>query len=250
MTGAFRLRLHESLPSTQSLVTDLAERGEPAGLAILARRQTAGRGRAGREWHSRAGNLHLSVLLRPGGPARDIAGYALLAAVVLHEAATHHAPQRALQLKWPNDLMEGPAKLAGILAEASLDERAGIAHLVLGFGVNLAHAPELDGRAVTSLGPIPPEAFAATLLKRLAHWLNLRLTEGFAPVRAAWMAHGPEQGSRMTLRQGDNSFSGRYEGLAEDGGLLLATGGRLHAFHAGEVIGAGEVIEDGDASRD
>jgi len=242
--GAFRLRVHESLPSTQTLLTDLAERGEPAGLAILARRQTSGRGRAGRAWQSEAGNLHLSVLLRPTGQAREVAGYALLAAVALHEAALHHAPMRALRLKWPNDLMEGDAKLAGILTEAALDERGGIAHLVQGFGVNLAHAPEVEGRAVTCLGPIPPEDFAATLLERLAHWQRIRLLEGFAPIREAWMARGPTKGALITLRQGDNPVSGRYEGLAEDGGLLLATAGRLHAFHAGEVLG------ETDAARD
>ncbi|MEI6161437.1 MAG: biotin--[acetyl-CoA-carboxylase] ligase [Roseococcus sp.] len=244
MTGAFRLRIHESLPSTQSLATDLAARGEPAGLAILARRQTEGRGRAGRPWQSRAGNLHISILLRPRAPARDIAGYALLAAVALHDAAWHHAPERILSLKWPNDLMEGEAKLAGILAEAVLDDRGGIAHLVFGIGVNLAHAPEVEGRAVAALGPILPEDFAATLLERLDHWGNLRLTEGFAPIRAAWMERGPARGTLMTLRQGDNPVSGRYEGVAEDGGLMLATGGRLHVFHAGEVM------ERHDASRD
>ncbi len=244
MTGGFRLRIHESLPSTQSLTTELAERGEPAGLAVLARRQTAGRGRAGRAWQSTAGNLHLSVLLRPGGPARDVAGYALLGAVALHEAALHHAPGRPLMLKWPNDLMEGEAKLAGILSEAALDERGGIAHLVFGIGVNLAHTPAVEGRAVAALGPIPPEDFAETLLARIAHWQNRRLAEGFAPIRTAWMERGPERGTVLTLRRGDNPVSGRYEGLAEDGGLLLATGGRLHAFHAGEVM------ERHDASRD
>jgi len=235
--SAFRLRVHESLPSTQSLVTELAERGEPVGLAILARRQTAGRGRAGRAWQSEAGNLHLSVLLRPIGQAREVAGYGLLAAVALHEAALHRAPSRTLRLKWPNDLMEGEPKLAGILTEAALNERGGIAHLVQGFGVNLAHAPEVEGRTVTCLGPIPPEDFAATLLERLAHWQRIRLLEGFAPIREAWMARGPSLGTLITLRQGDNPVSGRYEGLAEDGGLLLATAGRLHIFHAGEVMG-------------
>lgn len=236
MTGAFRLRIHETLPSTQSLAMDLAARGEPAGLAILARRQSAGRGQAGRPWESRAGNLHLSLILRPTGPARDIAGYSLLAGVALHEAARHHAPGRALRLKWPNDLMEEGAKLAGILTEAALDGQGGIAHLVFGIGVNLAHAPEVEGRRVTALGPIPPEEFAQSLLARIAHWQKRRLTEGFAPIRAAWMQHGPERGTVLTLRQGDKPVSGRYEGLAEDGGLLLATGGRLHAFHAGEVM--------------
>ena len=86
-------------------------------------------------------------------------------------------------------------------------------------------------------------------LARLQHWQNLRLTEGFAPIRAAWMERGPERGSVLTLRQGDNPVSGRYEGLAEDGGLLLATAGRLHAFHAGEVAHGTEKGEERDASR-
>lgn len=241
--AGWRLQVHESLPSTQTLAIGLAEEGEPGGLALLARRQTQGRGRAGREWQSRPGNLHLSVLLRPEGPAREIAGHALLAAVALHEAAAHHAPGRALRLKWPNDLMEEGAKLAGILAEASLDPAGGIAHLVLGFGVNLAHAPEVEGRAVACLGPIPPEDFAATLIGRLADWHAIRAREGFAPIRAAWEECGPSRGTVLSIRQGDNTVTGSYEGLAEDGGLRLATESGPRIFHAGEVIG------DGHASR-
>ncbi|MBS7790555.1 biotin--[acetyl-CoA-carboxylase] ligase [Roseococcus sp. SDR] len=244
MTGGFRLEIHDLLPSTQSLLTEKAGQGEPAGLAILARRQSAGRGRAGRPWLSDPGNLHISILLRPGGPARDIAGYALLAAVALHDAACHHAPGRALRLKWPNDLMGEGAKLAGILSEAALDDQARVAHLIFGIGVNLAHAPPVPGREVTCLGPIPPEGFAATLLDRLAHWLALREAQGFAPIRAAWMERGPQRGSHMTLRQGDNPVTGSYEGLAEDGGLILATAGGPHVFHVGEVM------ERPDASRD
>jgi BirA family biotin operon repressor/biotin-[acetyl-CoA-carboxylase] ligase len=243
LPAGWRLRVHDSLPSTQTLAIELAEQGEPGGLALLARRQTQGRGRAGRAWQSQPGNLHLSVLLRPAGPAREIAGHALLAAVALHEAATHHAPGRPLRLKWPNDLMEEGAKLAGILAEASLDPAGGIAHLVLGFGVNLAHAPEVEGRAVACLGPILPEEFCATLIGRLAHWHEIRAEHGFSPIRAAWEERGPPRGTVLTLRQGDNPVTGRYEGLAEDGGLRLATAEGPRIFHAGEVIG------DGHASR-
>ena len=243
LPARWRLQVHESLPSTQGLALELAERGEAGGLAILAHRQTEGRGRAGRPWQSRPGNLLLSVLLRPAGPAREIAGHALLAAVAVHEAALRHVPERALRLKWPNDLMEGDAKLAGILAEAALDPAGGIAHLVLGFGVNLAHAPEVEGRAVGRLGPIPAEEFCATLLGRLAYWHDIRLERGFSPIREAWEERGPPRGTVLTLQQGDNAAIGSYEGLAEDGGLRLATAEGPRIFHAGEVIG------DGHASR-
>lgn len=243
LPAGWRLSVHDSLPSTQTLAIERAEQGEPGGLAVLARRQSQGRGRAGRAWQSQPGNLHLSVLLRPDGPAREIAGHALLAAVALHEAALHHVPDRALRLKWPNDVMEEGAKLAGILAEASLDAAGRIAHLVLGFGVNLAHAPEVEGRKVACLGPIPAEEFAATLIGRLAHWERIRAERGFAPIRAAWEERGPLRGTGLTLRQGDNPVTGSYEGLAEDGGLRLATENGPQVFHAGEVIG------DGHASR-
>jgi BirA family biotin operon repressor/biotin-[acetyl-CoA-carboxylase] ligase len=173
------------------------------------------------------------VLLRPRGPARLVPQFGLLAAVALHAAAGRDN----LQLKWPNDLVQNGAKVAGILAEAALDARGGIAHLVLGFGVNLAHAPEVEGRATAALGAEPPEDFARRLLATLDRWLGRQLLDGFAPIREAWIAAGPERGALLSIRQGDGAVSGRYEGLSEDGGLLLATGGRVHRFVSGEVGG-------------
>ncbi len=231
---AWRLQVFEALGSTQDLVTRLADAGEPEGLAVMARRQTAGRGTQGRGWEGPAGNLALSALLRPKGPARLLPQYALLAAVALHEVAARHAPVR---LKWPNDLLLGGAKCAGILAQGHVAPDGGIARLVLGFGVNLAHAPEVPGRATAALGPLEPEGFARDLLAALDGWLLRARLEGFAPVRAAWQAAGPDHGALLAVRQGAARLAGRYEGLAEDGGLLLATGGRVHALHAGEVEG-------------
>ena len=227
---SFRLTIHESLPGSSALLTELAARGEPEGLAILARRQTAGRGTQGRVWESPAGNLHLSVLLRPTGPLREAPQWALLAAVALHQAAG--PPSR---LKWPNDLMLGGAKAAGILTETAATAEGSIDWLVCGFGVNLAFAPEVPGRATAALGAEPPEDFAARLLDALVHWRRIRLLEGFAPIRAAWMAAGPEPDAHLSIRQGSRRIAGRYAGLAEDGGLLLATGGRVHAVHVGEI---------------
>lgn len=233
--ASWRLQVFEALDSTQEFATRLAAAGEPAGLAVMARRQTAGRGTQGRGWEGPAGNLALSVLLRPHGPARLLPQYALLAAVALHEASSAHC--HGLRLKWPNDLLRDGAKCAGILSEGHVAPDGGIAWLVQGFGVNLAHAPEVPGRATAALGAIEPDTFARALLDALARWLLRARLEGFAPIRAAWMAAGPEHGALLAVRQGAARLAGRYEGLAEDGGLLLATGGRVHALHAGEVEG-------------
>lgn len=227
---SFRLTIHESLPSTSALLTELAGRGEPEGLAILARRQTAGRGTQGRVWESPAGNLHLSVLLRPRGPVRQAPQWALLAAVALHQAAGV-----GTRLKWPNDLMLNGAKAGGILTETASTAGGWIDWIVLGFGVNLAFAPALAGRATAAMGAEPPDEFATRLLGALDHWRAIRVLEGFAPIRAAWMAAGPEHGTPLSVLQGAVRLAGRYEGLSEDGGLLLATAGRVHTLHVGEI---------------
>lgn len=237
----FRLRIHEALPSTSDLVAQLAGAGEPDGLAVLARRQTAGRGTQGRAWESRAGNLHLSVLLRPAELLRHAPQWGLLAAVALADVVAPLLPDpTVLALKWPNDLMLGGAKAAGILSEAAADDRGGIAWLCLGIGVNLAHAPEVPGRTTACLAdagivPPAPEAFAESLLSALDRRRTQRLTEGFAPIRAAWLARGPAPDSHLTVRRGGAEIAGRFAGLAEDGSLLLATDGRIHAVASGEV---------------
>lgn len=236
LPAGWRLEVHASLPSTSSLLVRRAEAGEAEGLAILALEQTAGRGRAGRGWASPPGNLHLSVLLRPGGPAREAPQWGLLAGVALAEAAAEIAPDpAALRLKWPNDLLRGGAKCAGILAESALAPDGGLAWLALGIGVNLAHAPALPDRATATLDAAESaEPFAARLLARLDHWRAVRQARGFGPVRDAWCRHGPRPGETLTLR--DLPGTGLFAGLAEDGSLLLEIDGTRRAVAAGEVL--------------
>jgi len=228
---SFRLEVFESLPSTASLLAERAGQGEAAGLAILARRQTAGRGTQGRAWNSPPGNLHLSVLLRPTSPARDTPQWAMLAAVALREAAGERT-----RLKWPNDLMLDEAKAGGILTESATNGDGRIDWLAFGIGVNLAHAPAVAGRATAALGAEPPEDFATRLLTAIAHWAATVATSGFAPVHAAWMAAGPAMGAALSVRRGASLLNGRYEGLSASGGLLLTVDGQPMQLHAGEVV--------------
>lgn len=239
--ASFRLSVHEALPSTSDLVARLAEAGEPEGLAVLARRQTAGRGTQGRGWESPAGNLHLSVLLRPDEPLRAAPQWGLLAAVALADAVAELLPDpAAVALKWPNDLLLGGAKAAGVLAEASAGPAGRIAWLCLGIGVNLAHAPQVPGRPTACLAgqgipPPDPLAFAERLLGVLDHWRRRREREGFGVVRAAWLARGPALGASLAIRREGRDIAGSFAGLAEDGSLLLAAGGEVRAVASGEV---------------
>jgi BirA family biotin operon repressor/biotin-[acetyl-CoA-carboxylase] ligase len=239
--AGWRLKVFESLDSTSDLCRSLAVAGEPEGLAVLARRQEKGRGRGGREWLSAPGNLFLSVLLRPRGPVREGGLWSLLAAVALAETVASLLPDPSvLTLKWPNDLLLEGRKLAGILLDSAGDASGGLAWLVIGFGLNLAAAPEVPNRAIASLAEVamapPPERVAEALLARLDHWRRVRLIEGFAPVRAAWLSRAQPIGAPITLKLGGSDVGGSFAGLGDDGSLLLHAGGRVCAFAAGEIV--------------
>ncbi len=237
--AGWRIEVHPELPSTSSHLVALAREGAPDGLAVLALRQTAGRGQGGRRWSDAPGNLALSLLLRPRHPVREAPQWGLLGGVALAETARDIDPEpAALSLRWPNDLLRHGAKCAGVLTESALSPEGGLAWVVLGFGVNLVHAPSVPGRATASLGRVEaPEAFAARLLDRVFAWRGVRDAEGFAPVREAWAAHGPARGQRIAARCGTGTAEGGFAGLGGDGSLLLETGqGVVLRIAAGEVL--------------
>jgi len=233
------LVVHDSLPSTSDFCIDRARAGEPEGLAVLARRQTRGRGSRGRIWQSSAGDLSLSVLLRPGGAAAAAGCWALLAGLVLAETLARFAPDpAALRLKWPNDVLLDERKLGGVLIDSAGADR--LDWLVIGFGANLAWAPDIPDRPTTclaALGPAPePEAVAEKLLTALAHWRERLDAGGFASLRAAWLARAHPAGTALRIQAGDREIRGAFAGLTERGTLLLSAEGRLHEVAAGEVL--------------
>jgi BirA family transcriptional regulator, biotin operon repressor / biotin---[acetyl-CoA-carboxylase] ligase len=238
---AWRLKVFETLGSTSDLCRNFAANAEPAGLAVLARRQDRGRGREGRTWISSLGNLFLSVLLRPRGSIREAGTWSLLAAVALADTLAPLLPDAAaLTLKWPNDLLLDGRKLAGILLDSSANTAGDIDWLVIGFGVNLAVAPSIPGRTVAALAefatPPAPEIVAQSLLARLDHWCAARERDGLAPIRDAWVARAQPMGTKLSLKLGEQEFIGNFAGLADNGSLLLETGGRVRAFVAGEIV--------------
>ncbi len=239
--GFWRLRSYESIDSTSDLCQQLAAAGEPEGLAVMALRQTAGRGSRGRNWQSPPGNLYISALLRPPGMLVEGGRWALLVAVALAEALASVLPDPGLlTLKWPNDVLLDGRKVSGILLDATATTAGAIDWLVIGCGVNLAHAPEVPGRrtaCVAEFAPPPtPQAMATLLLDRLAHWRSVRALEGFGPVRAAWLARAQPVGTQLQLSYSGRLLGGTFAGLADDGSLLLATGGRVRAFATGEIL--------------
>lgn len=214
----------------------LARSGMDEGLWLRAGRQTTGRGRQGREWRSAAGNFTGSTLvrLRPTDPVA--ASLALVAAIALHETVAAFDSAADLRLKWPNDLLLGNAKLAGILLERIDDA------VVVGIGVNLAHHPDLPGRATTSLAArgisaaVEPftEALVDVFARRLRQWRG----EGLRAVRAGWLERAYPVGTALTVTLPDGgSVEGLFHGLDLDGALILhLASGERRVIYAGDVF--------------
>jgi BirA family biotin operon repressor/biotin-[acetyl-CoA-carboxylase] ligase len=201
---------------------------------LVAREQTEGRGRQGRQWQSPAGNFHGSTLvaLRRDDPAAP--SLSLVSGLALIEAAQSLSPDADLLLKWPNDLLSGGAKLSGILLERAGDR------VVAGFGVNLATAPVLDDRPTATLTRDPPitsQAFApviaAAFARMLETWRELD-TEAFAN---AWLSRAHPLGTPLSVHVAPGErISGSFDGIEGDGSLRLRLAdGSVRVMHAGDV---------------
>jgi BirA family biotin operon repressor/biotin-[acetyl-CoA-carboxylase] ligase len=203
-------------------------------LAVLALRQTEGRGSRGRVWQAPEGNLNLSVLLRPRRPAAEAGMFALLAGIAVAEAFEALTPV-APTLKWPNDVLLGQAKLAGILIDA-VPAGAGLDWLVIGIGANLRGAPRIEGRLTTALGEhgvaLEPRMAANAVLERLGHWLDASP----ALIRETWLSRAHAIGAPIEVHAGGQRLQGSFAGLSPTGELLLRTENRIETISTGEVL--------------
>lgn len=235
----FRLTALAATASTNDVALARAAEGAPEGTLITARRQSAGRGRRGRTWTSPEGNLHLSLVLTPPVGARDAAAVGFAAALAVADAvAACVPPAREVQVKWPNDVLLGGAKVAGLLIE-TVPGRADA--LVLGIGVNVIAHPAGTPYPATDLRAEGAAVDAGDVLAAFAPAFLVRYqgfrTEGFAPLRAAWLARAKGVGEAIAVRLEGARFDGTFAGIDADGALVLDLGGGTQKkITAGDVF--------------
>ena len=223
------------LPTTDSTMAEAARRAPELSRPtwICALDQTAARGRRGRAWSMPPGNFAASLVMRPEGTPAQAALRSFVAALALRDAlASVTGRPEALALKWPNDVLLNGGKVAGILLE-SAGAAGRIDTLVIGIGVNLAAAPaaaELEPGAVAPVSVagatgvrIAPEAFLDHLARAYADWERRFVADGFAPIRAAWLAQAARLGEPITARTPRESVTGIFADVDSDGQLVLET---------------------------
>jgi BirA family biotin operon repressor/biotin-[acetyl-CoA-carboxylase] ligase len=243
----------DSLPSTNTEAAREAVAGAPEGLCVVAREQTAGRGRRERAWVSpKDAGLYFSVVLRPRLESSRWPLITLMAAVVVRDALME-ACGLATDIKWSNDLLAGGRKVCGILAEAIETPRGRAC--VLGVGVNLtesAFPPEISERAtsVEAETGTPPErdALLAALVRQLARrYEELHEPGGAEATLRAWSAASSyAEGKRVRVALGDGEeIEGVTRGLEPDGALRVELeGGEIRIVRAGDVTALRRVTDE------
>lgn len=233
------------IDSTNSYAYRLAEAGAPEGEVVIGEEQTQGKGRMGRQWVSPPYlNLYLSVILRPALPPVHAPQITLMAAVALAETVAHwlSAPP---EIKWPNDILVGGKKLAGILTESSCDPDR-IRFVILGIGANLNFDEErmseaLRQRATSLLSltrrPVAREIFARRLIQNLDRCYGELEARGFSGLAQRWDRFFALRGKRVRIEMAGEPVTGKALGLDETGALiLLVEKGERRKVIAGDVI--------------
>jgi len=240
IAAGYELVVYETIGSTNDAAFERAREGANRTW-VVAREQTAGRGRHGRQWQSPPGNLYASlVLVDVATPQRAsqigfVAGIALACALRQLVAEPSH-----IRVKWPNDILLADAKLAGILVEGRALPGGAYA-IVAGFGVNCQSCPpDLPYRAaalVEAAGATRSKAadVLSLLSGQMADWLGV-FEQGFDAIRAEWLSLAAGIGAQIKVKTATQQFEGIFQSIDADGRLILVDASGAHAIEAGDVL--------------
>ena len=239
MAVHWHIHSFEILPSTQDVAKQYLNEGRHLPLAVQADVQTAGRGRSGNTWVSRKGNLFSSLVIPlKNVNAQDAGQYSFLAAVALMNVLTDLGITD-IQNKWPNDVLVGGKKIAGILLESDIAPDGSLKSIIIGVGVNLVAAPEgaVYVQQFTNIVMQPLE-FLDKFTVQIQTQLDQMAVSGFAPIRKTWLSHAYGLGTDIRVRLSKETFFGEFLGLDESGALLVKVAGEAthRTIHSGEVF--------------
>jgi BirA family transcriptional regulator, biotin operon repressor / biotin---[acetyl-CoA-carboxylase] ligase len=231
----------ETIDSTNNCARALAGCWAEEGTLVYAERQTAGKGRLGRSWLANPyENLTFSLILRPILPPEALNLLPLYAAVAVAEAIEHETGL-SVECKWPNDLLIGGKKSAGILLEGSLKED-GLDYVVLGIGVNVNQtsfpddiAPRATSLKVQAGRDIDRILLLRQILKTLENHYTAIMKKGFHNLLPLWLSRTTMVNKEISVTQDGTVISGIVKGLSPEGALILDAGGTEKTLFAGDV---------------
>ncbi|KXZ18044.1 biotin--acetyl-CoA-carboxylase ligase [Bacillus nakamurai] len=238
-----QLYYHDVLPTTQKTAHELANDGAPEGTLVVADKQTAGRGRMSRVWHSQEGNgIWMSLILRPDIPLQKAPQLTLLSAVAVVQAIEAAAGIQPA-IKWPNDLLIHGKKAVGILTELQAEEDR-VRSVIIGIGINVnqqaADFPDELQDIATSLSLEAGEKIdRAGLIQEILQTFEKRyldyLTHGFTPIKLLWESYAIGLGNELQARTLQGTFYGKSLGIDDEGVLLLETKDGIKKIYSADI---------------
>lgn len=231
----------DTVTSTMDVAFRRGVEGAAEGTLVCAEGQTKGKGRLGRQWNSPKGKgVYMSVILRPSLPPTDVAQLTLLAAVAVCEAIRRASGVEA-RIKWPNDILVGNRKLAGILTELSA-ETDRVRFVVIGIGINVNTSLSVLPAQATSLKEetrrkISRVELVQEILRGLESWYERLKKQGFAPALERWKELSSTLGQRIRVVDPGGTVEGEAIDLDKNGGLLIRNdAGLIVSKIAGDVV--------------
>ncbi len=253
--AGYRLEAFDTVGSTNALALERVQAGDPGRLWLASAHQQAGRGRRGRAWQTEPGNLAATLLLVLDRDSERAATLGFVAGVALADALNAAVPGVGLQvgpdggrtagggrfeLKWPNDVLAGSAKLSGILLESTLT-RTGRLAVAIGIGVNVVTHPDGLPYPTTSLHALGANVSAEEVFAQLSDsWVSAhaewQAPRGLAEIRRRWLDHAAGLGSEVAVRLADRVVRGKFETIDQDCRLVIRLpDGQQERISAGDV---------------
>lgn len=239
----FTLYDYPVVGSTNDEAKTLLTKGFGEGTVVRAERQTAGRGRRGRQWISEVGNLYVSLILCPKCSLSEVSQLSFVIALAVGNTLLPYLTDiEFLSYKWPNDLLLQKKKVAGILIETESQGAQLAEACVVGIGLNLDIVPEHSAYPVTALKnhselPLDRDVVFSELLTQIANQYWIWQKEGFNPIREAWLERAHGLGHELLITVGKSKVHGQFMGLSPEGALLLKeANGFVHKLMSAEVL--------------
>lgn len=228
----------DEIGSTNDQARTLINEGVFPPFWVMAYSQTKGRGRLSREWHSPRGNLYCSGVF---GFERKIPDplISFVSAIALLEAIRYFAPQIDAKLKWPNDILVEGGKISGILLETHSFQSQNF--LIIGFGLNIKSAPDLEGRKTAFLAQYiktqpSPKEFLDVLSQKFEFFYNDFRRNGFGNTRKIWLENAYGIGQELIIVQNGKTIRGLFNTINESGELHLETENGDVLINSGDVF--------------
>jgi len=242
LPAGYSLRVFGVVDSTNAQCRRIAAAGTTGNVWVQADEQTAGRGRRGREWTSKPGNLFASLLYGVNCDLPTAAGLSFVAALAVRDAVADSLPTDArVMCKWPNDILVGGRKIAGILLETTGQGACPPSHVIIGIGINVIDHPEQAHYPATDMKKeagdnVEMQQVMTRLVASMAHWILRWQQAGFRPIRKAWKHNAHGLGQDVIVRLSEEELRGRFIDLDKTGALVLEFDGKRRHITAGDVF--------------